>query len=373
MIADLRKIRTCVNNCIFCFINQLPGNLRETLYIRDDDYLESYTNGNFITLTNISQKDIKKIIRYRIEPLHISVHSFNADIRKIIFGNDRSNIAIDRLYELDKNGIRTNIQIVLCPGINDSLDIENTLLKLISDFKNVLSIGIVPVGITRYNKNPILISFNRKSGAALIDFINDFRTKNLKNKLSKKIYLSDEFYLIAGREFPGYSYYGKFLQLQNGIGKAADFISDFRKEALKKNNPDNLMDNGKSAIQDLSKTLIITSEYGELVLKKLFSCFADIAGLLNERYLPQIITVKNSFFGGNVKVTGLLAGRDIIEKISLIDLQKYERILIPAVIFNKQGLTLDDLKIVDFKNISPAIMPVDDNGKSFYNALRNKV
>ena len=234
-------------------------------------YIESFSHGNFITLTNVSKKDIENIIKFKIEPLHVSVHSFNLDIRKILFGNSKTACAIDNLYTLDKNNIRTNIQIVLCPGINDAEDLENTLDILTGSFKKIQSIGIVPVGITKYNKNPILKSFDKDSSIKLINYIHSYRQKNKKNTSAKKVYLSDEFYLIAGKDFPGPKEYGRFLQIQNGIGKSADFINDFEKEISrieKKHCIENCA--SESELIKISKkfTLIITSEYGIQVLEK---------------------------------------------------------------------------------------------------------
>lgn len=367
------KIKTCANKCIFCFIDQLPDNLRPTLYIKDDDYIESYTSGNFITLTNLTGKDIEKIIRFRIEPLHVSIHSFDHSVREIMFGNSKSISALDAFYKLDKNEIRTNIQIVLCPGINDGTDLENTLTILISEFKNILSIGIVPVGITSFNRNRLLKSFDRDLSKKLIDFTDDFRNANKNNRNSKKIFLSDEFYIMAGRDFPEYKYYGRFLQIQNGIGKTADFINDFNKEAMKANNTEAGIYSIMAKKNDGKKTLILTSEYGKHVLKMVFSFHKNKAGLLNKIRIPDIIAVKNNFFGGNVKITGLLSGKDIIKKIYLLDIEKYKSILIPEIIFNKDGLTIDDLRIEDLKKASPLIIAVRDSGKELYSTLREKI
>ncbi|MEA2016519.1 MAG: DUF512 domain-containing protein, partial [Actinomycetota bacterium] len=147
-----KNIKTCNNNCIFCFVKQLPRNLRSTLYVKDDDFLLSYMYGNFITLTNIGKKDLERIVRYRLEPLFVSVHSLDREVREVVFGNKKNMKGIENLKFLDKNGIKTNIQIVLCPGINDGNNMRNTLLNLITGYRNIMSIGIVPVGITKYNR-----------------------------------------------------------------------------------------------------------------------------------------------------------------------------------------------------------------------------
>jgi putative radical SAM enzyme (TIGR03279 family) len=357
----LNKIKSCKNNCIFCFISQLPENLRPTLYIKDDDYIESFSHGNFITLTNVSKKDIENIIKFKIEPLHISVHSLNLEIRNILF-------------ILDKNNVRTNIQIVLCPGINDEEDLENTLNVLTGSFKKIQSIGIVPVGITKYNKNQLLKPFDRESSAKIINYINSYRQDNKKNLFSGKVYLSDEFYLIAGKDFPGSKEYGGFLQIQNGIGKSADFFNDFEKEIKrleKKHNTGKNPSEGELMKISRNASLIITSEYGASVLEK---CLALLKIVLKKYCLKdqnkiELQPVKNLFFGGNVKVTGLLSGKDILDDLESTDLSKYESVLVPEIIFNRDGLTLDNININVFKNLNPRIKIVKDNGKDMLKNL----
>jgi putative radical SAM enzyme (TIGR03279 family) len=370
----LKKIKSCKNKCIFCFISQLPENLRPTLYIKDDDYIESFSHGNFITLTNVSKKDIENIIKFKIEPLHVSVHSFNPVIRNTMFGNNKTSSAIDNLFTLDKNNVRTNIQIVLCPGINDEEDLKNTLDILTGSFQKIQSIGIVPVGITKYNKNPILKSFDRASSLKLINYIYSYRQNIKKNPSAKKVYLSDEFYLIAGNDFPPSKEYGRFLQIQNGIGKSADFLNEFKMEIIKlerkhytQNNP---ADSGLIKICK-NASLVITSEYGTEVLEK---CLAFLKIVLEKYCLKyqnriKLYPVKNIFFGGNVKVTGLLAGKDLLDILKDSDLDKYDRVLVPGIIFNHDGITLDDININDFKNLNPRIKIVKDNGKDIVKNL----
>lgn len=370
----MNKIKSCKNNCIFCFISQLPENLRPTLYIKDDDYIESFSHGNFITLTNVSKKDIENIIKFKIEPLHISVHSFNLKIRNILFGNNMTVRAIENLFALDKNNIRTNIQIVLCPGINDGEDLENTLNILTGSFKKIQSIGIVPVGITKYNRNPLLKPYDKNSSTKIINYIHSYRQKNKKNPFSGKVYLSDEFYLIAGKDFPASKEYGRFLQIQNGIGKSVDFLNDFEKEIKRlERKHDTLGDPFKSELIKINRnaSLIITSEYGESVLEK---CLALLKIVLKKYCLKdqnriELQPVKNIFFGGNVKVTGLLSGKDILDSLYSSDLKKYDCILVPEIIFNRDGLTLDDININVFKNLDPRIKIVKDNGKDMIKNL----
>lgn len=358
------KIKTCKNSCIFCFISQLPGNLRSTLYIKDDDYIQSYTKGNFITLTNNTEKDVEKIIKYRIEPLNISIHSFDMQIRNRLFGNNKNLRALDYLSKLDNNKIKTNIQIVLCPGINDGKDLENTLLNLINNFKNILSIGLVPVGITKFNKNKELEPYNKNKSLKLINFINDFKIEYKNNNDIKKIYLSDEFYILADHKFPEFNEYFKFFQIQNGIGKAVDFIKEINDFLLKNKNKDKY-ENKKNCL--VKNILVITSEYGSIILKnalkKIKDSYKDSG--MNFKNIIKLIELKNNFFGGNVKVTGLLCGIDIITKLQNKNLSKYNKILIPGCIFNVDGLTIDNYTRRDITIIDNKIKIIEEDGKSF--------
>lgn len=354
----MSKIRTCKNNCIFCFISQLPQGLRSTLYIKDDDYLESYQHGNFITLTNLNKKSIEKIIKYRIEPLHVSLHSFDKEVRNKLFSNTFNIKAIDILTDLDKNKIKTNIQIVLCPGINDGKDIEKTLNRLVTDFNNILSVGIVPVGITKYNKAKDLSGFDKKRSRELISFIKDFKKDRKPNKNYKRIFLSDEFYLKAGLDFPEYSSYGRFYQIQNGIGKSVNFLKQ-ADDWFKKSKVDDNFSKKNDHI------LIITSEYGELIIKKLLKLIKDKLKSSEKRYNVtniKILVIKNNFLGGNVKVTGLLSGKDIIESLKKENLEKFSKILIPECIFNSEGITLDDISRNAIKSFDAKIKIIKENG-----------
>jgi len=340
--------------------------MRPSLYIRDDDYIESFTHGNFITLTNVKKSDIKKIIKYELKPLNISLHSFNQNIRNILFGNKLNKLGIENLVKLDRSKITTNIQIVLCPTINDGKDLENTLDILINQFKNIISIGIVPVGITKYNKEARLKAFDRHMSSRLIDFIKKYRIKRINNKNSKKIYLSDEYYIIGEKEFPCYEEYGKFEQLQNGIGKTIDFIHDI-KEYLSD------FSNKKYKINNRN-ILIVTSEYGRKVFKAvvdIINRFREIK-CLQDKFRIDFLVVKNNFFGGNVKATGVLTGMDIINEVKKINIKDYNDILIPSVIFNKNGITLDDYSMEDLKKISNRIRFVQDNGKSLVKIIIGK-
>lgn len=308
----------------------MPQGLRPSLYIKDDDYMQSFLHGNFITLTNITGKDISDIKKHIIEPLYISIHSMNPSVRKRIFGNEGHLKALKYLKVLDDSGISMNVQIVLLPDINDGKDLEHTIEVLTGDYNNIESVGIVPVGITKFNKNielKTIDAIQAKNAILLVE-----RLKNIHGKkVSGKVFLSDEFYIISNTSMPPVDSYGKLLQLNNGIGKSADFISNIdiflKRRTYHKST-------GKSG----KKILIITSEYGSNILRQAF----DIIYMLTCDNIPiDILEVKNSFFGGNIKVTGLLAWEDILRNICKVDMGLYSKILIPGSIFNNDGLTLD--------------------------------
>lgn len=317
-------------------------------------------HGNFITLTNLSASDIDMIIKSRLEPLHISIHSFDPGIRNILFGNKNNLKAIKFFKRLDDAGIRTNIQIVLVPGLNDSQDLKNTIERLYVEYKYIDSIGVVPVGVTRYNKDKNIRPFRVEEIKQTIALMDRLKKRHEKN-LPEIVFLSDEFYILAGKNFPPFESYGKFFQINNGIGKSSDFLNEIKNDLnkiLKKN-----INRGEHA-----KLLLITSEYGAIVLEKAIYLIMDF---LKDPILQRINTpidieiVKNNYLGGNVKVTGLLAGADIIESINSLNTELYDLIFIPDSIFNNDGLTIDGINKNEIETVNRKIRLIPEDGKNF--------
>ena len=378
-------MKKCRNKCIFCFIDQLPGNLRSSLYFKDDDYLESFKYGNFITLTNLGEKDVENILKYRLSPLYVSFHSAKNNIREVLFGSKDTKRAAGILKIFNINKINIHIQIVLCPGINDGADLLNTLYFFKSNFKNILSIGIVPVGITDFNKNPLLLEFDKNSSKELIGIINKY---NEGDNNKKNVFLSDEFYITAGQDFPEYKSYGNFSQIENGIGLCRNFIyeSDRFLKKISANLVSGIMPGNKiiynmALKENIKKTggripgnvLILTSEY---FYKTMIDQLEKITKYIRKKTLNlnlnlKVNFIKNYFLGGNVKVSGLLTFHDFmcwynnLNAINKKEFCGYDKILIPNIIFNKDGLTLDNKISIDFLNIYKNIKFVDSNGKSF--------
>ncbi|MCK5684900.1 DUF512 domain-containing protein [bacterium] len=305
------KLKTCCMDCSFCFVKQMPKGLRQSLYYRDDDYRLSFLNGNFITCSNLSEKDIKKIISYRLSPLYFSLHTVSLDIREKLLG-DKNNRILETIDILEKENIEIHVQIVLCPGINDGDELIKSIKYCLSR-KNIISIGIVPVGITDflpeiYTKD--IRKFSKNELLKVIEHINSFKTD--------KVFLSDEFYLSTDTEIPEIDYYTDFPQIENGIGMVRTFMDDLYSFKIDK----------KSNYLILTGTL-----FGNYLKKQLPDNF-------------HVKSVKNQFFGESVTVSGLLTGSDISRELNEIqDLNSYEKIIISAEMINEDGLFLDNLSL----------------------------
>ena len=323
--------------------------------------------GNFVTLTNISRYDIGKIIKYRLEPLYVSVHSLDPDIRNIIFRNKGHWKGLKNLKRLDKANIGTNIQIVLIPGLNDGENLFNTLEGLINDFKNIVSIGIVPAGITRYNKQQTLKPFSISRVTDTIEIVDRFNKDHYGPGAKKMVFLSDEFYIMSGIDLPLYESYGAFDQIENGIGKTIDFLYGIQSSVKDLNTDIN------SFPYIDQESLMVSSEYGTIALEKAIGTIIENSpadGLLKKVAGGiEILTVRNNFLGGNIKVTGLLSGCDIINSLKRTDTSKYNNIFIPDCIFNNDGFSIDNLTRVNIMETCNNINLVDEGSESFINCV----
>ncbi|MFW5998304.1 MAG: DUF512 domain-containing protein [Halanaerobiaceae bacterium] len=322
------KLKTCDNNCIFCFINQLPANMRNSLLIKDDDYRFSFLQGSFITLSNINENEFERICNLNLSPLNISVHTTNPELRKKMLGNKKAQYILEQLTRLKENKINFNAQIVLCPGINDGKELDRTIRDLKDFYPNLISLGVVPVGITRYNKNSLLKPYNKNKALKLLNQIY-FWQNNLKEYHGKNwLYAADEFYLLAGKKIPEYEHYNGFPQIENGIG----LTRLTRNEFIKLDLPE------KISTKNLS---IITGELGLKALRPIKKRLNYIKGLTID-----LVPVKNDFFGNNITVTGLLTAEDIINTIK--NKKFYKNIIIPKIVLNAKDKFLDDISINEF-------------------------
>ena len=296
------KPKSCHNKCIFCFIDQLPSGMRETLYFKDDDTRLSFLQGNFVTLTNLGTREIERIIKYRISPINVSVHTTDPELRKMMLNNKNAGKLMDYLEKLTEGGIEVKAQIVLCPGVNDGANLEKTLKDLSGLFPQVSCVAVVPAGITKYRKELYeLKEYDKISSTEVIGQIKKLQDKFLTELETRFVFLSDEFFIISGQDLPEYDQYEGFSQLENGVG----LITLFNEEIYETLNKLAGYKKKKRAVS------IITGMYAASNLNE--------AALKIEKRIEDldisVFPIANDFFGNGVKVAGLLTGNDIIDQL----------------------------------------------------------
>ncbi|MEA4923829.1 MAG: DUF512 domain-containing protein [Syntrophomonadaceae bacterium] len=338
------RMKCCKNRCVFCFVDQLPPNLRKTLYVKDDDFRHSFIYGNFITLTNLSEADWAKIEEMRLSPLYISVHCIQGDLRRQMLKNSRAGNIKQDLERLKAAGIEMHTQIVLCPGWNDGVALTETIEELARLYPEVASVGIVPVGLTGYRQQlPQLDPVTKTMALDVIRTVESLQERFRRDWGTGFVYLADEFYLRASLEVPPAEYYDDYCQIENGIGLARILLDEFQEEVP------NLPGSIKRR-----QVFIISGQSAEPVLRSVIDRLNQIEGLT-----VNLVPVPNRFFGGGVTVTGLLTGTDIIRALD----SKYQgqRVILSDVILREgQDILLDDVSLADIKNKTQADLRVTD-------------
>lgn len=325
--AVFDRVKLCANNCVFCFVDQQPAGLRESLYVKDDDYRLSYLQGTYITLTNLTKKDKERIEKLHLGPLYVSVHTTNPELRAKMLRNKRAAEIMESLEWLKNAGIPLHLQIVMCPDINDGAELERTLNDL-GKFKSVVqSIAIVPVGLTKFHKNNLQL-LTEENARKTIEIIDNFN-KKIKKHLAQA---SDEIFLKAKKPIPERKYYGSFSQLEDGVGALRLLIDDFEKR--KKHLP-------KSVKKSLEITFA-TSNSAIFPISQLCEALNSI-----ENVKCDFVEIKNSFFGEDVIVAGLITGKDLINQLSG---KKIQTLIIPAIMLRPysedflDGVTVFDVE-----------------------------
>lgn len=348
------KQHSCRNKCIFCFIDQLPKGMRESLYFKDDDSRLSFLFGNYITLTNITEHEIDRIIKMHISPINVSVHTTNPELRCKMMNNRFAGDTLKYLKRFADAGITLNCQIVSCPGINDG----DELVRTLTDLENlgVNMTAIVPVGLTRYRENLYpLVPYNKETAGQTIDIIEKMGDECVKKHGRRIFFPGDEFYLLAEREIPSPEFYEDFSALEDGIGMIAYLTDDvgWKLEEL-----------------DADESLChkVTIACGEGV----FPYMKRIMSMINEKF-PNITintrAIKNNFFGGGVNVSGLVTGGDLIDQLRGDDLG--DRLLIPSSMLRfENDLFLDDVSTDDVeRELGVTLVPVNNNGNDLVEAV----
>mgnify|MGYP001534704167 FL=1 len=348
------KQHSCRNKCIFCFIDQLPKGMRESLYFKDDDSRLSFLFGNYITLTNITEHEIDRIIKMHISPINVSVHTTNPELRCKMMNNRFAGDTLKYLKRFADAGITLNCQIVSCPGINDG----DELVRTLTDLENlgVNMTAIVPVGLTRYRENLYpLVPYNKETAGQTIDIIEKMGDECVKKHGRRIFFPGDEFYLLAEREIPSPEFYEDFSALEDGIGMIAYLTDDvgWKLEEL-----------------DADESLChkVTIACGEGV----FPYMKRIMSMINEKF-PNITintrAIKNDFFGGGVNVSGLVTGGDLIDQLRGDDLG--DRLIITSSMLRfENDLFLDDVSTDDVeRELGVTLVPVNNNGNDLVEAV----
>ena len=331
------KVRRCANRCEFCFIEGLPEGLRKPLYMRDDDYRLSFAYGNFATLSNVKERDIQRILEYRLSPLYVSVHATPWEARKKLLNNPRVPNIVEQLRRLSEGGIQFHSQMVVVPGMNDGEVLEESLRDLWSFGDAVLSVALVPVGVTQFSHLYTGKSMDAENAGKILATVEAWEARALAERGERWVYGSDELYMLAGRSLPGAEHYGEFPQIENGVGAVA---------ALRARLANHINELPRL---DGRRIGVVTGLAMAPLMPELLDSLTRQTGAHFE-----LIPVVNTLFGPTVTTAGLLVGADI--RRALADRTDLDLALIPAETINDAGVFLDDESFVNVRESLP--MPV---------------
>ena len=366
----MSEYRSCCNKCIFCFIDQMPPGMRETLYFKDDDSRLSFLQGNYITMTNMKEKDIDRIIRMHLSPINISVQTTNPELRCKMLNNRFAGEKLKYLQRLYDGQVQMNGQIVCCKNVNDGVELRRTISDLSKYMPYMQSVSVVPAGITKYREGlyPIEI-FNREEAGEVIDIIEGYQRQFYKEYGIHFVHASDEWYINAEREFPEEDRYDGYVQLENGVGMMRIFIDEF-KDALEQ------LTNSKEYPKLREKLQrVVTIAVGKLtypIMKK----FTDQMEILFPGLTINIFYIRNDFFGETITVSGLITGQDLVKQIKerQDNGEELGRILnIPSNMLRiGEQVFLDDMTVAEVETkLGMKLVPVESGGKDFIEAIIN--
>jgi len=358
------KERRCANKCIFCFIDQLPEGMRESLYFKDDDVRLSFLQGNYVTLTNLSRRDIQRIIDLRISPINVSIHTLSPRLRSFMLGGRKSKRGLDAFFAMAEAGITLNCQIVCCPRINSGWKLSRTIDNLIKLGSCVNSVSVVPVGLTKHRQGLMdLQPFDKKLALQTVQQVEQYSEKCMKQRGSRVFYCADELYMMAGSELPENEFYEDYPQLENGVGMMRLFITEFENALTKLESSSDTSEG--SGFNKENKYSIAT---GTLAYKYLI----NLSDTINEKYgkiISGVYAVENHFFGENITVSGLITGGDMIAQLKDKDLGSM--LLIPQnMLKHGEEIFLDDVTVKELSNaLGVPIRIVRQDGADLLQAL----
>jgi len=355
------QCRSCRNKCIFCFIDQMPPGMRKTLYFKDDDTRLSFLQGNYVTLTNLTDEDVERIIRYRMEPINISIQTMNPELRVFMLKNPHAGEALRFVKRLYEAGIQMNGQIVLCKGVNDGEELRYSIERMLEYAPVLQSVSVVPVGLTKFREKLYpLEPFEKEDAQAVIDLIESYQDKAYEEFGLHFIHASDEWYLTAERELPEEERYDNYLQLENGVGMLRLLITEVR-ETLQEYRERGIRPSGKGP-----RRVRIASG------RSAFATVEMLTGEVCEQY-PEIsadvLWIRNDFFGERITVSGLVTGQDLVAQCR--ERAPVDALLIPQnMLRSGERVFLDDLTVGEVQDaLQTPVHIVKSDGASFVNAI----
>jgi putative radical SAM enzyme (TIGR03279 family) len=367
--AEFDRVRTCDNHCPFCFNNQLPKGMRKSLYLKDDDYRLSFLYGNFTTLTRFTEADLERVVTEGLGPLYVSIHATDPEVRARLLRNRRGATSLRWLGALLDAGVDVHGQIVVCPGINDGDVLDDTLLGILDRFPRLATVGVVPLGVSSFNREPDMRPHTHAEAVRVLDVIGQWQARYLDALGRRLVFAADEYHLMAGRAFPELDAYEEVAQHENGIGMARVFEAEVRAaldgedevqpvgtragffawvdgapaegyRAPRRSNGLSVRDERAGDAAAPAPVTVITGELGESVLAPFVPALSERAGVP-----VRLAPVANAFFGGNIGVTGLLTGVDVARALDAVD--PGDRVLLPDVMLSNDrfldGTTVADL------------------------------
>lgn len=349
------KYRTCRNKCIFCFIDQNPKDMRETIYFKDDDSRLSFLQGNYITLTNMSDEDIDRIILYKLAPINISVHTTNKELRCKMLNNRFAGEALDKIKKLYENKIEMNSQIVLCKGYNDGKELDKSIEDLSGYIPYMRSLSVVPIGLTKYRDNLTQVDkFTKEDALQVLEQIHSWQDRIKEKHGSRFVFASDEWYITAGLPIPDAEYYEGYGQIENGVGMVRSLIEEVH-DYLEK-------------VEANTTTRKISMATGKLAAPFIERLAKDVTTKYTN-VEANVYTIENEFFGKDITVAGLLTGQDIIKQLKGKELGEF--LILPSVLLrDDEDVLLDDLRISDIeRELGIKIRICREDGKSFVETM----
>ncbi len=348
------KARSCANNCLFCFVDQLPKGMRESLYFKDDDARLSFLMGNYITLTNLSDREAQRICDLHISPINISVHATDPELRSLLLGHKQGGRGLEMMKKFARGGITMNCQIVSCPGLNDGSQLQKSMEDLAALYPAVNSVSIVPVGLTRHREGLYpLKPYEKESAAQVVDMVEAYGRKCLETHGTTLFWCSDEFYLRAGRAIPEDDYYEDYTQLENGVGMMRLLRTEFDSALGLADEVEEVRSYSTACGVDIAPWI------GEIVDRAASKCHTK----------GVVYPIENHFFGTTITVSGLITGGDLIAQLK--DKPLGERLLIPVnMLRHGEDVFLDDVTLADVeRELGVKVIPVNQDGFDLCDAI----